>query len=95
VVFAAALNGIAIVQTYLRLFTGVRHVTMVPLAARRRERVAVLTLAAIIFGGGLFPRPGVLSRYEAATRLLEARATRLRANELAEHQAAVRSDQDE
>lgn len=95
VVFAAALNGIAIVQTYLRLFTGVRHVTMVPLAARRRERVAVLTLAAIIFGGGLFPRPGVLSRYEAATKLLEARATRLRANELAEHQAAVRSDQDE
>ncbi len=89
IVGACALNGIAIVQTYLRLFTGVRHVTMVPLAARRRERIAVLTLAAIIFGGGLFPQPGVQSRHHAATKLLEGRAAQLRANELAERLATA------
>jgi NADH-quinone oxidoreductase subunit M len=83
VVFASALNGIAIVQTYLRLFTGKRHVTSVPLGARMRERVAVLTLTFIIFGGGLFPQPGVQSRYAAATRLLEKRSAMLKANELA------------
>ncbi len=87
VVVASALNGIAIVQTYLRLFTGVRHVTMVPLGARRRERFAVLTLAAIIFGGGLFPQPGIRSRHDAAAKLLEKRAATLRGNELAELRA--------
>jgi NADH-quinone oxidoreductase subunit M len=89
VVFASALNGIAIVQTYLRLFTGTRHVTTVPLGARRRERFAVLTLALIIFGGGLFPQPGVQSRYAAATRLLEQRTERMKSGELAERQAQV------
>jgi NADH-quinone oxidoreductase subunit M len=89
VVFASALNGIAIVQTYLRLFTGKRHVTSVPLGARRRERFAVLTLTLIIFGGGLYPQPGVQSRYAAATRLLEKRAALLQANELAERTAEV------
>lgn len=89
VVVASALNGIAIVQTYLRLFTGKRHVTMVPLGARRRERFAVLTLALIIFGGGLHPRPGVQSRYAAAKHLLEERSLRLQNNALAERQAAV------
>jgi NADH-quinone oxidoreductase subunit M len=83
VVFAAALNGIAIVQTYLRLFTGTRHVTSVPLGARRRERFAVLTLALIIFGGGVFPRPGVESRYAAATKLIETRNARLKSTGVA------------
>jgi len=83
VVVAGALNGIAIVQTYLRLFTGTRHVTDVSLGARRRERLAVLTLTLIIFGGGLFPQPGVQSRYAAATRLLEKREESLRVSELA------------
>lgn len=87
VVLASALNGIAIVQAYLRLFTGVRHVTTVPLGARRRERFAVLTLAAIIFGGGVFPQPGIRSRHDAATKLLQARAETFRGHELAERRA--------
>ena len=56
---AAALNGIAVVQAYFRLFTGTRHVSSVPLQVGLRERFAVLTLAALILGGGLFPQPGV------------------------------------
>src|SRR5262249_3444830 len=55
VVFAAALNGIAIVKVYFLLFTGTRHVSTVPLRIGKRERFAVLTVAALILGGGLFP----------------------------------------
>jgi NADH-quinone oxidoreductase subunit M len=45
----------------------------VPLYARLRERVAVVTLALLILGGGLFPQPGVASRHRAAIELLSAR----------------------
>ncbi len=70
VVAAAALNGIAVVRAYLLLFTGTRHLSTVSLEMGVRERLAVLTLAALILGGGLFPQPGVASRYLAAERLL-------------------------
>ena len=62
VVAAAALNGIAVVRAYLHLFTGGRHVSTVWLGIGTRERIAVLTLAAMILGGGLFPQPGVTTR---------------------------------
>src|SRR5205823_5986874 len=45
VVVAAALNGIAVVRAYFRLFTGTRHVSTVSLNITFGERVAVLTLA--------------------------------------------------
>lgn len=70
VVIAAALNGIAVVQAYFKLFTGTRHVSSVPLQVSWREQFAVLTLAALILGGGMFPQPGVTSRHHAAERLL-------------------------
>ncbi|MBI3407047.1 MAG: oxidoreductase [Planctomycetes bacterium] len=73
VVFAAALNGIAVVKAYFLLFTGTRHVSTVPLRIGKRERFAVLTLAALILGGGLFPQPGVTSRYDAANYIIEKR----------------------
>lgn len=69
VVIAAALNGIAVLKAYFLLFTGTRHVSTVPLAIGWRERLAVLTLAVLIIGGGLFPQPGVASRYQAALEL--------------------------
>jgi NADH-quinone oxidoreductase subunit M len=72
---AAAVNGIAVVRAYFLLFTGGRHVSSVSLAITRRERFAVLTLAALILGGGLFPQPGVASRYHAAETVLKGRAT--------------------
>jgi NADH-quinone oxidoreductase subunit M len=70
VVVAAALNGIAVVQAYFKLFTGTRHVSSVPLEVRWREQFAVLTLAALIIGGGMYPQPGVASRHHAAEQLL-------------------------
>lgn len=73
VVFAAALNGIAVLHAYFRLFTGTEHTTSISLAARLPEKVAVLTLSALILGGGLYPQPGVASRYHAATEIMARR----------------------
>jgi NADH-quinone oxidoreductase subunit M len=73
-VIAAAVNGIAVVRVYFLLFTGGRHLSSVSLAITLRERVAVLTLAVLILGGGLFPEPGVVSRYKAAAEVLKGRA---------------------
>lgn len=73
VVFAAALNGIAIVKAYFLLFTGTRHASPVSLRIGRRERFAVLTLAALILLGGLFPQPSVASRYRAAEHIWDQR----------------------
>jgi NADH-quinone oxidoreductase subunit M len=73
VVVAAALNGIAIMHAYFRIFTGTRHVASISLRARPSERVAVLILAVLILGGGLWPQPGVASRYHAAIELIRHR----------------------
>jgi NADH-quinone oxidoreductase subunit M len=75
-VIAAALNGIAIIRAYFRLFTGTRRLSTISLGIGLRERLAVLTLAALILGGGIFPQPGVASRYHAAELILESRAQR-------------------
>jgi NADH-quinone oxidoreductase subunit M len=75
VVLVAALNGIAIVQTYFRLFTGTHFFSSVSLLIRVRERYAVLTLAALILIGGVMPYPWVASRYRAAQDLLTRRET--------------------
>jgi NADH-quinone oxidoreductase subunit M len=77
VVFAAAVNGIAILQAYFRLFAGMRHPASISLKSHFAERLAVLILAAIIFGGGLFPQPGIASRYKAAMAVVVSRAQRV------------------
>lgn len=74
VVAAAALNGIAVVKTYFRLFTGRLYPSSMPLMIRMRERYSVLALAALILVGGTIPQPWVQSRYEAAAAILSARA---------------------
>jgi NADH-quinone oxidoreductase subunit M len=76
VVATAALNGIAVVRAYLLLFTGARHTSTVSLVIGLRERVVVLTLAALILGGGLFPQPGLSSRQRAAEEILGSRRSR-------------------
>jgi NADH-quinone oxidoreductase subunit M len=81
VVFAAALNGIAVLQAYLHVFTGVRYFPSISLRSRPRERVAVMVLAALIFGGGIYPQPGLSSRYHAASELIEARQKALQVAE--------------
>ena len=63
---AAALNGVAVVRAYLLIFTGARHTSPLPLGITVRERVAVLTLAALIVGGGLIPQPGLAVCQRAA-----------------------------
>jgi NADH-quinone oxidoreductase subunit M len=73
VVLAAAINGIGIVRAYLAIFTGRRHETGVSLAITPRERIAVLTLAALILGGGLFPQAYLESRHRLAETLLRER----------------------
>jgi NADH-quinone oxidoreductase subunit M len=78
VVTAAALNGIAVVRAYLRLFTGARHVSSVSLGIGARERLAVLTLSGFVLAGGLFPQPGVLTRHRAAEAILHERKAQLR-----------------
>jgi NADH-quinone oxidoreductase subunit M len=70
VVIAAALNGISVLHAYFRLFTGTRHVSSVPLAIGNRERIAVLTMAALVLGGAIYPQPGVASRHHAAESIL-------------------------
>jgi NADH-quinone oxidoreductase subunit M len=70
---AAGLNGIAVVRAYLALFTGATHASPVPLGVTRRERAAVLTLAALVLGGGLVPQPGVTSARTAAGAVLRTR----------------------
>lgn len=76
VVLAAALNGIAFVQAYFKLFTGTSYSSSVSLKIGRREKFAVLTLAALILGGGIFPQPGVASRHHAAIHILDHRFNR-------------------
>jgi len=73
VVLAAALNSIAIVQAYFRLFTGRVHTSSVDLGILPRERFAVFTLAALVLLGGFYPSFGVVSRHHAAEDLLEHR----------------------
>jgi NADH-quinone oxidoreductase subunit M len=73
VVLAAALNGISIVNAYFRLFTGTRHASSVSLSIGGREKFAVLTIAALILLGGLWPQFNVSRCHDAAEELLEQR----------------------
>jgi NADH-quinone oxidoreductase subunit M len=76
VALATAINGIAVVRAYFLLFTGTRHLSTVFLGTSVRERLAVLTLAGLILGGGLFPQPVIGSRSQAAMKVLQERAIR-------------------
>ena len=74
VVIAGALNGIAVLHAYFRLFTGTEHQSSISLLARPPEKIAILTLSVLIIGGGLVPQPGVRSRYHAAKAIISRRA---------------------
>ncbi len=76
VVIAGALNGVALMKTYFVLFTGTRYASAVSLRIRTRERFAVLLLASLILVGGLYPQPGIMSRYLAVKSLLHERESR-------------------
>lgn len=73
VVLATALNSIALVQTYFRIFTGKRYSSLISLALSRREHIAVWTFMGLILLGGLFPQLSVTRHYHAAVMLLRQR----------------------
>jgi NADH-quinone oxidoreductase subunit M len=81
VVLAAALNSLAVLHAYFRVFTGTRHESSINLRSRLPERIAVLALTILILGGGLYPQPGVSSRHRAAEELVELRERALVAAE--------------
>ena len=41
--------------------------------ARWPEKIAILVISALIFGGGVYPQPGVQSRYHAAKEIMSRR----------------------
>jgi NADH-quinone oxidoreductase subunit M len=92
VVFAAALNGIAILRAYFRVFTGTRHVATISLSPRPAERFAAIALSIVVLGGGLWPQPMVRSRYHAADALLRLR--QIQADEIRDTQIAPETSHD-
>lgn len=71
VVLSTTLNGIAIMRAYFRIFTGTNHVSTIPMLSQPEEKFAIIVMALLILGGGLYPQPGVKSRYDAAIHLLD------------------------
>jgi NADH-quinone oxidoreductase subunit M len=68
-VLTIAMNSIAVLMAYFKIFTGRQHQSAVSLQIRVSERFAVLLLALLILAGGLVPQYGVVSRYDAAVEL--------------------------
>jgi NADH-quinone oxidoreductase subunit M len=73
IVLAAALNGVAVLRVYFRIFTGTRHIATIPLATRPAERLIAIALSLIVLGAGFWPGTVVRSRYHAAEILLRLR----------------------
>jgi NADH-quinone oxidoreductase subunit M len=70
VILATALNSLAVLHAYFRVFAGTRSTSSIDLASKLPEQLAVLTFTLLILGGGLFPQPGVTSRHHAATEII-------------------------
>jgi NADH-quinone oxidoreductase subunit M len=69
IVLAGALNGIAVMQAYFRIFTGKRRSVTISINTRWQEQVAIVTLALLIIGGGIYPQPGLMSRRRAVKEI--------------------------
>ncbi|MFT4585997.1 MAG: NADH-quinone oxidoreductase subunit M [Candidatus Binatia bacterium] len=74
VVIAGALNGIAILHAYFRLFTGAEHTASISLAPLVPERAVIWLFSALIVGFGLWPQPAASSRHHAAMEIIARRA---------------------
>jgi NADH-quinone oxidoreductase subunit M len=80
VVLTAALNGLAVMRFYFRVFAGTRHVASLDLRSRVPEKIAAATLGILILGGGVYPQPGISRRHGVAEQLLEVRQLHTRAD---------------
>ncbi len=72
VIAVSALNGMAVLRAFWRLFTGRRATATLDLPVSRAERAAVLVVCGLVIGGGLYPQPGLTSRAKAAEAVLTA-----------------------
>lgn len=72
VIAVGALNGIAVLRAFWRLFTGRRPASAADLPLSRPERVAVIGLCVVLVAGGLFPQPELDSRLKAVGSLFPA-----------------------
>lgn len=61
-----ALNGIAVLKAYFRIFNGRSRVVYFSIGSRRAERWAISIIAVLIVAGGLFPQLGTSSCFRAA-----------------------------
>lgn len=75
IVITAAGNGITILRTYFRIFTGKNNRSTVPIGLRTSERFSILILSVLILSGGLMPQLMVIDRYHAAIELNSRRTT--------------------
>lgn len=73
IVVVAALNGLAVLQVYFRVFAGSPHISSIEMQSRRPEWSAVLIICGLILAGGIYPQLGVASRYLAARKLVDRR----------------------
>jgi NADH-quinone oxidoreductase subunit M len=73
IVLATAINGVALMRAYFRIFTGTRHIATVSIATRPVERVVALTVSLLILVVGIWPNAAICSRYHAAESLLRIR----------------------
>lgn len=73
VLAAMALNGIAAMRVYFKLFTGTMAPASISMQPRPVEQIVIWVMIALMIGGGLYPQPGVSTRYHAATELLKRR----------------------
>lgn len=74
VVFAAALNGIAILRAFFHIFAGAPYTSTFNLRARWAEKAAILMIVGLLIGLGIAPQPTVESRNHAARKLLASRS---------------------
>jgi NADH-quinone oxidoreductase subunit M len=69
VVLTMALQGVAIMNSYFRIFTGTKHISSISLATLPEERFSIIVLTLLIMGAGVLPQVGVETRYRAAIDL--------------------------
>jgi NADH-quinone oxidoreductase subunit M len=69
VVITGAWNGITILRTYFRIFTGKSNRSTVPIGLRTSERLSILILSVLILCGGFMPQLVVIDRYHAVIEL--------------------------
>jgi NADH-quinone oxidoreductase subunit M len=69
IVITGAGNGITVLRTYFRIFTGKSNRSTVPIGLRTSERISILLLSTLILCGGFLPQLMVINRYHAAIEL--------------------------